>query len=65
MGQSLRRELIVWAGQAKNFVEVSKSDDKKLTCDYWFKGLRGNAIFTKKGNPVKFSQKYNLIDSNL
>jgi len=48
MGQSLRRELIVWAGQAKNFVEVSKSDDKKLTCDYWFKGLRGNAIFTKK-----------------
>jgi hypothetical protein len=39
---------IVWTGPTKSFFEVSKSGDKKLRCDYWFKGLRGDGIFAKK-----------------
>jgi hypothetical protein len=39
---------IVWTGPTKSFFEISKSGDKKIKCDYWFKGLRGDGIFTKK-----------------
>jgi uncharacterized GH25 family protein len=39
---------IVWTGATKSFFEVTKAGDKKLKCDYWFKGLRGDAVFTKK-----------------
>jgi hypothetical protein len=39
---------IVWTGATKSFFEVTKAGDKKLKCDYWLKGLRGDAVFTKK-----------------
>jgi hypothetical protein len=39
---------IVWTGPTKSFFEVTKAGDKKLKCDYWLKGLRGDAVFTKK-----------------
>ncbi len=39
---------IMFAGDAKNFCEVSKSGDKKVKVNYYFKGLRGDGILTKK-----------------
>jgi hypothetical protein len=39
---------ILFTGPTKSFFEVTKVGDKKLRCDYWFKGLRGDAVFTKK-----------------
>jgi hypothetical protein len=39
---------IVWTGATRTFFEVTKAGDKKLKCDYWPKGLRGDAVFTKK-----------------
>ncbi len=39
---------IMFTGPAKGFFEVSKKGDKKITAVYWFKGLRGDASFTKK-----------------
>jgi hypothetical protein len=38
---------IMWTGQAKNFVELSKSGDK-IKLYYWYMGLRGNATLKKK-----------------
>jgi len=34
--------------QPKNFFEVSRSGEKKLRASYWFRMLKGDAIFTKK-----------------
>ncbi len=39
---------ILFTGPTKSFFEITKSDDKKLKCDYWFKGLRGDGIFRKE-----------------
>ena len=39
---------ILFTGPTKSFFELTKSGDKKLKCDYWFKGLRGDGIFKKK-----------------
>jgi uncharacterized GH25 family protein len=39
---------ILWTGPTKSFFEITKVGDKKLKCDYWFKGLRGDAVFKKK-----------------
>ena len=39
---------ILWTGATKSFFEITKVGDKKLKCDYWFKGLKGDAVFTKK-----------------
>jgi hypothetical protein len=39
---------IMFAGAAKNFLEVSKSGDKKIKVYYYFKGLKGEGTLTKK-----------------
>ena len=39
---------IMFAGAAKNFLEVSKSGDKKIKVYYYFKGLKGEGNLTKK-----------------
>ena len=39
---------ILFTGPTKSFFELTKSGDKKIKCDYWFKGLRGDGIFKKK-----------------
>jgi len=40
---------IIFTGQQpKNFFEVSRSGEKKLRASYWFRMLKGDAIFTKK-----------------
>ena len=39
---------IMFTGPAKNFVEVSKSGEKKIKINYWFRGLKGDGILTKK-----------------
>ncbi len=39
---------IMFAGAARNFVEVSKSGDKKVKVNYYFRGLRGDGTLTKK-----------------
>ncbi|HXX35562.1 MAG TPA: hypothetical protein VEM15_13890 [Thermodesulfobacteriota bacterium] len=40
---------IMFTGQQpKNFFEVSRSGEKKLRASYWFRMLKGDAIFTKK-----------------
>jgi hypothetical protein len=39
---------LLFTGATKSFFEVTKVGDKKLKCDYWLKGLRGDAVFTKK-----------------
>ncbi len=39
---------ILFSGPTKSFFEITKSDDKKLKCDYWFRGLRGDGIFRKE-----------------
>ena len=39
---------ILFTGPTKSFFELTKSGDKKIKCDYWFKGLRGDGIFRKK-----------------
>jgi hypothetical protein len=39
---------IMFTGPAKNFVEVSKSGDKKVKIYYYFRGLKGDGTLTKK-----------------
>ena len=39
---------IMFTGPAKGFFEISKKSDKKISAAYWFKGLKGDASFTKK-----------------
>jgi len=39
---------IVFTGAAKNFFEISKSGEKKIKLNYWFRGLKGDATLTKK-----------------
>ena len=39
---------ILFTGATKSFFEVTKAGDKKLKCDYWLRGLRGDAVFKKK-----------------
>jgi hypothetical protein len=39
---------IMFAGAAKNFLEVSKSGDKKVKVYYFFKGMKGDGTLTKK-----------------
>jgi len=39
---------IMFTGPAKNFLEVSKSGEKKIKVYYYFRGLRGDGILTKK-----------------
>jgi hypothetical protein len=40
---------IMFTGQQpKNFFEVSRSGEKKLRAVYWFRGLKGDALLTKK-----------------
>jgi hypothetical protein len=39
---------IMFAGPAKNFVEVSKGGEKKIKLYYYFRGLKGDGTLTKK-----------------
>jgi hypothetical protein len=39
---------IMFTGAEKNFLEVVKSGDKKIKLYYWFRGLKGDGILTKK-----------------
>lgn len=39
---------IMFTGPAKNFLEVSKSGEKKIKLYYWYKGLKGDGILKKK-----------------
>ncbi len=39
---------IVWSGAEKNFVEVAKASGKKISVNYFFRGLRGEGTLTKK-----------------
>jgi hypothetical protein len=39
---------ILFTGPTKSFFEITRVGDKKLRCDYWFKGLRGDGVFTRK-----------------
>ena len=39
---------IMFTGAAKNFLEVSKSGDKKIKVYYYFRGMKGDGTLTKK-----------------
>jgi len=39
---------IMFTGPAKGFLEISKSGEKKIKINYWFRGLKGDGILTKK-----------------
>jgi len=39
---------IMFTGPAKNFLEISKSGEKKIKVNYFFRGLRGDGTLTKK-----------------
>ena len=39
---------IMFAGAAKNWLEVSKSGEKKIKVYYYFRGLKGDGTLTKK-----------------
>jgi len=39
---------IMFTGPAKGFFEISKSGEKKIKINYWFRGLKGDGILTKK-----------------
>jgi hypothetical protein len=39
---------IMFTGPAKNFLEVSKSGEKKIKVYYYFRGLKGDGILKKK-----------------
>jgi hypothetical protein len=39
---------IMFAGAAKNWLEVSKSGEKKVKVYYYFRGLKGDGTLTKK-----------------
>jgi hypothetical protein len=39
---------IMFAGAAKNWLEVSKAGDKKVKVYYYFRGLKGDGTLTKK-----------------
>jgi len=39
---------IIWTGPAGGFFEIGPGGEKKLRVQYWFKGVRGNALLNKK-----------------
>jgi hypothetical protein len=39
---------ILWTGSAGGFFEIGPGGEKKLRAQYWFKGVKGTALFTKK-----------------
>jgi hypothetical protein len=39
---------IMFAGAAKNFLEVSKGGEKKIKVYYYFRGMKGEGTLTKK-----------------
>lgn len=39
---------IMFTGPAKGFLEISKSGEKKIKINYWFRGMKGDGILTKK-----------------
>jgi hypothetical protein len=39
---------IMFTGPAKNFLEISKSGEKKIKVYYYFRGMKGDGILTKK-----------------
>ena len=39
---------IMFTGPSKGFLEVSKSGEKKIRLNYWFRGLKGDGILNKK-----------------
>jgi hypothetical protein len=39
---------IMFAGAAKNWLEISKSGEKKIKVYYYFRGLKGDGTLTKK-----------------
>ncbi len=39
---------IMFTGPAKGFFEISKSGEKKIKINYWFRGLKGDGTLTKK-----------------
>jgi hypothetical protein len=39
---------IIWQGSAGGFLEIGPGGEKKLRAQYWFKGVKGTALFTKK-----------------
>jgi len=39
---------IMFAGAAKNWLEISKSGEKKVRVYYYFRGLKGDGTLTKK-----------------
>ena len=39
---------IMFTGPAKGFLEIIKSGEKKIKINYWFRGMKGDGILTKK-----------------
>ena len=39
---------IIWTGAAGGFLEIGPGGEKKLRVQYWFRGVKGNAILNKK-----------------
>ena len=39
---------VMWTGEAKNFVQATLLDNKKLSLWYYFRGMRGDATLNKK-----------------
>ncbi len=39
---------IMFTGPAKGFFEIIKSGEKKIKINYWFRGMKGDGILTKK-----------------
>ncbi len=39
---------IMFTGPAKGFLEISKSGEKKIKINYWFRGMKGDGILKKK-----------------
>jgi hypothetical protein len=39
---------IMFTGPAQGFLEVAKSGEKKIKINYWFRGMKGDGILTKK-----------------
>ena len=39
---------IMFTGPARNFLEVSKSGEKKIKLNYWFRGMKGDGILKKR-----------------
>jgi hypothetical protein len=39
---------IIWTGPAGGSLEIGPGGEKKIKAEYWFRGVRGHALFKKK-----------------